>query len=121
MLELFSEQYPIDLVPIPLHEIKVIIGMDRLIPNGEMIDCEHQLFRVRNLSRGELFIHSEGAQWGPALCLAARASLYLQQGCSSFVDYVLDTREEGKRMIDDVSIIREYPGVFPEDFLGVPP
>ena len=40
VMELFSEQYLIDLVPIPLRESKVIVGMDWLSPNGEMIDCE---------------------------------------------------------------------------------
>lgn len=41
VLELFSESYPIDLVPIPLSQSKVIVGMDLLSPNGAMIDCGH--------------------------------------------------------------------------------
>ena len=43
VLNLFSERYSIDLVPIPLRGSKVIIGMDWLGPNGAMIDCERQL------------------------------------------------------------------------------
>ena len=35
VLELFSEHYPIDLVPIPLRESKVIVGMYWLSPNGK--------------------------------------------------------------------------------------
>lgn len=46
VLELFHERYSIDLVPIPLHESKAIVGVDWLIPNGEMIDCGPQLVRV---------------------------------------------------------------------------
>ena len=42
-LQLFSEQYPMDLVPIPLRGNKVIVGMDWLSPNGAVIDCEQQL------------------------------------------------------------------------------
>ena len=34
VLQMFSEQYPIDLVPIPLCGKKVIIGMEWLSPNG---------------------------------------------------------------------------------------
>ena len=35
--------------------------------------------------------------------------------------YVLDTREERKRMTDDVPVVREYSDMFPEDLPGVPP
>ncbi|KAL7602564.1 hypothetical protein Lser_V15G25340 [Lactuca serriola] len=38
LLELFSERYSTDLVPIPLCENKVIVGMDLMSPNEEMID-----------------------------------------------------------------------------------
>lgn len=41
ILKHFRESYPINLVPIPLHESKVIVGMELLSPNGAMIDCEH--------------------------------------------------------------------------------
>ena len=34
VLELFNEQYPVDLVPIPLHESKVVVGIDWLSHNG---------------------------------------------------------------------------------------
>lgn len=36
-------RFPIDLVPIPLHEGKVIVGMNMLSPNGAMVNCRHQL------------------------------------------------------------------------------
>ncbi|KAL7585103.1 uncharacterized protein LOC111888172 [Lactuca sativa] len=39
-LHLSSEQYPADLVLIPLRGNKVIVGMDWLNPNGVVIDCE---------------------------------------------------------------------------------
>ena len=55
-LQLFDEQFSVDLVPIPLRGNKVIVGMDWLSPNGAMIDCEQQLVRVRTPSGGELVI-----------------------------------------------------------------
>ena len=39
-LQLFNEQFFVDLVPIPLLGNKVIVGMDWLRPNEAMIDCE---------------------------------------------------------------------------------
>ena len=46
VLELFTEWYQIDLVPIPFHESNVIVGVNWFIPNGEMVDCEYHLVRV---------------------------------------------------------------------------
>ena len=46
VLEMFSEQDPIDLVPIPLRGNKVIVGMYWLSPNGALIDCKHQLVHI---------------------------------------------------------------------------
>lgn len=104
-LELFRERYLIDLIPIPLCEIKAIVGIDWLSHKGEMIGCRHQLVWVRTPNGGELVIQCEGAQCRPALCSIARTRRYLQHGCSGFFVYVLDTNIERKRMIGYASIV----------------
>ena len=65
---MFSEQYPIDLVLIPLCGNKVIMGMDWMRPNSAAINCEQQLARVQIPSGGELVVQREKAQSGPLLC-----------------------------------------------------
>lgn len=40
MLQLFDQQFSLDLVPIPLRGNKVIVGMDWLIPNEAVTDYE---------------------------------------------------------------------------------
>lgn len=45
---------------------------------------------------------------------------YLQNGCSGFVAYVLDYREEWKKIVDDVPVVRDYPYVFSKNLHGVP-
>ena len=120
VLRLFEERYLVDLVPIPLRGNKVIIGMDWLSPNGAVIDCAQQLVRVRTPSGGELVIQGERPQRGPALCSAARSRYYLQQGCTGYVAYVMDTRETGRATVDDVPVAREFADVFPEEFPGIP-
>ncbi|CAH1425482.1 unnamed protein product [Lactuca virosa] len=45
-LQLFDEQFSVDLVPIPLRGNKVIVGINWLSPNGAMIDYEQQLVRI---------------------------------------------------------------------------
>ena len=78
VLRIYDECYLMDFVPIPLHGNKVIIGMDWLIPNGAVIDCEQQLVRVRTPSGGELVIPGERPQRGPVMCSTARGTRYLQ-------------------------------------------
>lgn len=120
-LLLFAEQFPVDLVPIPMRGNKVIVGMDWLSPNGEVIDCEQQLVRVRTPSGGELVIQGERPQREPTFCSAARARRYFQQGCAGYIAYIVDAREKGKVAVDDVPVVRDYPDVFPKDLPGIPP
>ena len=68
-----------------------------------------------------MVIQGEGPQRGPIMCSIARAKLYLYQGCSGFLAYVMDTWEKCKVTMDDVPIVRDYPDVFPKDFPRVPP
>lgn len=50
-----------------------------------------------------------------------RSRIYLQQGCSGFLAYVMDTQVEGMKVVVDVPIVREFPDVFPRDLPGLPP
>lgn len=73
-----------------------------------------------NPSGGELIIYGEGAQHGSTVCSDVRARRYIQQVCCGFLAYVMDTQEDGKRALEDMPIVREFPNVFPEDFTRVP-
>lgn len=77
--------------------------------------------RVRTTGGGELVIRGEIDQHGPLVCSTVRARRYLQHGCFEFLAYVVDTEVEGKKIMDDVPIVREFPSVFPEHLLGLPP
>ena len=51
ILEMFGVSYPIDLIPIPMGDVCVIIGMEWLSSFRVVIDCERQIVVVRTLSR----------------------------------------------------------------------
>ena len=90
-MRLYDEHYLVDLVHILLRGNKVIIRMDWLSPNGVVIDCAQQLVCVRTPNGQELVIQGERPPHGLAMCSAARARGYLQQGCAGYVTYVMDT------------------------------
>ena len=96
--------------------------MDWLSRFGAVIDCERQLVTIRDPSGGVLTVYGEGTHSGSTFCSTARARQSLQQGCSGFVAYVVDTRvgAERPRSVDEVPIVREFPDVFPEELSGVP-
>ncbi|GJT87773.1 hypothetical protein Tco_1069490 [Tanacetum coccineum] len=51
-------------------------------------------------------------------CIKARK--YIERGCHLFVAHVMEKEPEEKRL-EDVPIICDFPEVFPDDLLGLPP
>ena len=109
-----------DLVPIPLRGNKVIIVMDRLSPNGGGDRLCAAVGACQDPKWERAGDSGQEATNGPALCSAARARRNLQQGCSGYVAYVMDTREVVKETVSDVQVVREYPDIFPKDLHGIP-
>ena len=53
--------------------------------------CERQLVMIRDPSGGVLMVYGEGTRCRSTFCSATRARQSLQQGCSGFVAFVMDT------------------------------
>ncbi|GKA44530.1 putative reverse transcriptase domain-containing protein, partial [Tanacetum coccineum] len=58
-IEIDNEKFPVDLIPMPMGEINVVIGMDWLSKNEAIISCQNKLIRVKTPSGGETFIYGE--------------------------------------------------------------
>ncbi|KAJ9553505.1 hypothetical protein OSB04_017550 [Centaurea solstitialis] len=103
-------------------DVVTVAGVDWLSGNGGHIDCENERVVIRNPSGGELTIVSERRKRLPKLCTLAKARKHVLQGGSSYLVYVADSRIEArKKTVADVPVVCEFPDVFPEDLLGVPP
>ena len=119
-LEIFGVPFPIDLIPIPMGDVGVIVGMDWLSRFGAIIDCEVQRVVVRTPSRGELVIYGEGTRSGLGFYSAARARKYIQHMCASYIAYVVDMWVRYQISVLEVPVVREFADVFPEELPGVP-
>nr|GEV65927.1 putative reverse transcriptase domain-containing protein [Tanacetum cinerariifolium] len=95
-LGLLGHPFNIDLMLVELGNFDVIIGMDWLAKYNALIVCDK---KVIHIPYGD-----EGCQ------------VYLAQVTSKKAE----DRSEEKRL-EDVPIVREFPEVFPEDLLGLPP
>ncbi|KAJ9562962.1 hypothetical protein OSB04_008122 [Centaurea solstitialis] len=122
IIEIFGVKFRIDLIPIPMREINVVVGVDWLGRNGGHIDCENERVVIRNPSGGELTILSERRKKLPKLCTLAKARKHVLHGGHSFLAYVIDNREEARKTtVAEVPVVSEYPDVLMDDLPGVPP
>ena len=88
------------------------MDMDWLSQFGAMIDCENQLATIHDSSGGVLTIFGEGTRVG-SIFFTARAKQCLQHGCMGYFAYVVDMQVEREKLVSNVPILREFPGIFP--------
>ncbi|GJT36817.1 putative reverse transcriptase domain-containing protein [Tanacetum coccineum] len=95
-----SHPFDIDLMPVELDSFDVIIGMDWLAKDHMVIVYDEKIVRIPY--GDEEYIH-KGCQVYPAQVTSKKA----------------EDKSEEKRL-EDVSIVREFLEVFPEDLPGLP-
>ncbi|GKC36218.1 reverse transcriptase domain-containing protein [Tanacetum coccineum] len=123
MLESFkinNEKFLIDLIPMPMGEIDVFIGMDWLSKYDAIISCQNKLIRIRTLSRRETFIYGERKKTSLAICTYARAKRHLVRGCQAYLVDIIDT-QKSTPCLDNIPVVWEFHDVSPEELLGIPP
>ncbi|KAA0065587.1 ty3-gypsy retrotransposon protein [Cucumis melo var. makuwa] len=93
-VEIANHVLDVTLLVLDIRDFDVILGMDWLSANHASIDC---------------FGH-----------LSHKASKLLSQGTWGILASIVDTREQEVSMSFE-PVVREYPDVFPEELLGLPP
>ena len=48
------------------------------------------------------------------------AGKMLRKSCPGYLAYAVEVRDDDMRL-EDISVVREFPDVFPDDLLGLPP
>nr|GEV32961.1 putative reverse transcriptase domain-containing protein [Tanacetum cinerariifolium] len=116
--------YEVELADEMLGTFDVIIGMDWLVKHDAVIVCgdkvvEEIAFRI--LYRNEmLIVKSEKGVSRLKVISYIKARKYVDSGCHLFLAHVTKNKSKEKRM-EDMHVIRDFPEVFPEEFLGQPP
>ncbi|GJS22943.1 putative reverse transcriptase domain-containing protein [Tanacetum coccineum] len=114
-------------MPVELGSFDVIIGMDWLSKYSAVIDCAKKIVRIpwRNKT---LIIHGDGSTQGDVTRLniisCTKTQKYMEKGFPIFLAHVTAKEVEGKsemKRLEDVSIVQDFPEVFPEDLPGLPP
>ncbi|GJU29361.1 putative reverse transcriptase domain-containing protein [Tanacetum coccineum] len=126
-LNFMNHPFNIDLMPVPLGSFDVIIGMDWLTKYHGVIIYDEKIVRVP-FGREMLIFQGNGNHLREESRLniisCTKAQEYLSKGCDVFLAHITTKeakdKSEGKRL-KDVSIVRDFHEVFPEDLLGIPP
>ncbi|XP_071739265.1 uncharacterized protein [Rutidosis leptorrhynchoides] len=119
-LNLSNNLFEVDLMPVDLGSFNIIIGMDWLSKNRADINCAEKSIRIP-LENGEnLVIQGDKRKVNLNIISCMRARRYLKKGYPSILADVkeLKTKEIG---LEDVLVVREFPRVFQEELLGLPP
>ncbi|GJS54773.1 putative reverse transcriptase domain-containing protein [Tanacetum coccineum] len=118
-LSLVNHIFIIDLMPIELGMFDVIIGMDWLVKHDAVNVCGEKVVHIPYRNK-TLIVEGDkgGSQLKIISCIKARK--YVEQGCHLFLAHVTKKKSKEKRM-EDVPVIRDFPEVFLEELLGIPP
>jgi hypothetical protein len=119
-IQIGSCEIDADLIPFPLGEFDVILGMDWLAQNRASIDCLKKSVALRTPGRKKIVIQGNKRPSPTACITVMKARKMIRKGCTAFLAVVRDTRQlESKD--DDIPIVSEYVDVFPEELPGLPP
>ncbi|GJU55206.1 putative reverse transcriptase domain-containing protein [Tanacetum coccineum] len=122
-----NHSFNINLMPVEMGSFDIIIGMDWLSKYSAVIDCAKKIVRIpwRNKT---LIIHGDGSNQGNVTRLniisCTKTQKYMEKGFPIFLAHVTAKEVEGKsemKRLEDVSIVQDFPEVFPEDLPGLPP
>ncbi|GKA89095.1 putative reverse transcriptase domain-containing protein [Tanacetum coccineum] len=125
-LNILNHPFNIDLMPIELGSFDAIIGMDWLVKYQAIIVCAEKVVCIP-WGNETLIVHGDGSNRGNEarihIISYTKTHEYMLKGCPVFSANVttkeMKDKSEKKRL-EDVSIVQDFPNVFPEDFSSLP-
>ena len=109
-----------DLIVIDLKGLDVILGMDWLASNYASMECFRKEVILRRLGLLVVIFYGERRRAPSGMISAISTRWLLQKGCKGYLAHLVDTRSDEVRL-EDVSVVREFLDVFPDDLPGLPP
>nr|GFA98149.1 hypothetical protein [Tanacetum cinerariifolium] len=105
-LNFFNHPFTIDLMPVELGSFDTIIGMDWLRRHHTVIVCDEKLVRV---------------SFGNETLVFCGAESYIGRESRLTISATKEDDKPERKQVKDVPIVQDFPEVFPENLLGLPP
>ncbi|GJY93833.1 putative ribonuclease H-like domain-containing protein [Tanacetum coccineum] len=97
----------------------IIICMDWLVKHDAIIVCGEKVVRIPYEDK-MLTVESDKGVSRLKVISCIKARMYVERGCHLFLAHVTEKKSRETRL-EDMTIIRDFPEVFPEEFPGLPP
>ena len=94
--------------------------MDWLSRHHATVDCYRKEVRFCRPGETELVFYGLRKILPTSTMTAMRSSKMLQKSYQGYLAYAIEVRDSGCRL-EDISVIREFSDVFPEDLPSIPP
>ncbi|TYK11555.1 ty3-gypsy retrotransposon protein [Cucumis melo var. makuwa] len=119
-IEIAGHVIEVTLLVLDMLNFDIIMGMNWLAITHASIDCSHKEVAFNPPSMASFQFTGEGSRSLPKVISAMRASKLLSQATWSILASVVDTREVDVSLSSE-PVVRDYPDVFSEELLGLPP
>ncbi|KAA3473703.1 DNA/RNA polymerases superfamily protein [Gossypium australe] len=84
------------------------------------VNCRQKITELKCQNSEILRIESDDLSGLPIVISSMLAQKCVRKGCEAYLAYVLDTKASESE-IESVPVVCEFPDVFPEELLGLPP
>ncbi|XP_071900988.1 uncharacterized protein [Coffea arabica] len=109
-----------NLISLAIKGYDVILGMDWLARYDAQLDCKRKTVEFRILGEATLRLDVRGSLASSAMISGIRARKLLSRGAQGFLALLINTPID-KLKIENVPIVSEYPDVFPDELVNLPP
>ncbi|KAA0036000.1 RVP_2 domain-containing protein [Cucumis melo var. makuwa] len=106
--------------PDVITRLDVILGMDFLFAHYASMDCHRKEVVFRNPGFAEVVFKGMRKVVSRSLISVLKAEKLLRKGCTAFLAHIVVVQRE-KLKPEDVSVVKEFLEVFPDDLSGLPP
>ncbi|XP_076912776.1 uncharacterized protein LOC143571159 [Bidens hawaiensis] len=119
VITLNKVKFCVDLIPRQMNSFDFIAGMDWLTLNHVDVICFKKFLRIP-LKDGRIlkvFSSTPASKFNLMSCLQAQR--YLRKKYFAFLVLAVE-KDKDKKKIQDITIVRDFPDLFPDDVVGLP-
>ena len=113
-------EFPRDLIELSFREFVVTLEMDWFSRHQVVVDCRMKRVALRTPWGEEVTFIGERSNHLSNVISVVTARTMVRKGCETYLAYVIDTKKV-EPSLSDILIVCDYPDVFSEEFLELPP
>ena len=115
-----DREFSVNLIALPFQEFDLILGMDWLSKHKAILDCGKKTIVLICSDQSEVIVQGIISSMMFNVISTMQARRFLRKGCETFFALILDSKR-GQVDVEKIPIVREFPYVFLEELLGIPP